>query len=99
MSKFMKTFLMLLFSFTAICFADAKEPLKKLNIKQMFAASCLAASRIEDKQSPGGFGTSDNLPRSIPKDLRNQSGKLSLFVRTNETVPFGKDHKGFELYL
>lgn len=95
----MKTILTLLFSIITISLTQAEQPLKDLNVKWTSRANCLAGSNMEDKQAPGGFATSENMPQSIPTNLPPQTGKLSLFVHTNEIIPFATSYKGYALYL
>lgn len=51
---------------TCACAKDAPNPvLQPLNTKLKFPAYCVAASRLPDTTSPGGYASSGNLPHPV----------------------------------
>lgn len=84
----------------ALCEAQTsrKPALLKVNTQAPFDARCIAETRIEDKDAPGGFAKSANLPRPIGK-MKVKSGGISLEAFPNQIAVFAGQYRGMTLRL
>lgn len=100
----MKTLLLalLILSFNVLAFGQKQKPsapLEDLNIDFMLRGYFYAGSQIKDENALGGFGGSDNFPKSFKSDISAPKGKISLIALPNEETVFGEKYKGIKLLL
>jgi hypothetical protein len=69
-----------------------------VNCKHLAQANCLAGSKIKDEQALGGFGSSDNFPKPVTKEMKIEEGKLQLIAEPESVTSLGKC-KGMRLLL
>jgi len=69
-----------------------------VNVKFMLRGYGYAGSKIKDDQALGGFGTSDNLPKSIASDLAKSSEHCYLLAQPTVVTDFAGS-KGMRLTL
>lgn len=74
-------------------------PLKDLNVDFMLRGYFYAGTRIEDKNALGGFGSSDNLPKSASSSMNFPAGQVSLIAMPDKETLFYKEFKGMKLIL
>lgn len=72
--------------------------LKDLNVDFMLRGYFYAGSRIKDENALGGFGSSDNFPRSA-EAMSFPPGKVSLIAYPDEEKTFYKEFRGMKLLL
>ena len=76
----------------------ATQPSSDVNVRFMLPGSYFAGSNVKDDQAPGGFGTSDNLPKRLAGENLAPDGKITLVANTASDVAFA-DSRGFRLLL
>lgn len=82
--------------------APSTQPATELlpvNVRHMLSGYCFAGSRIPDKQAPGGFWASPNLPVPFESAEKLQPRCVYLFVDSNANAVFAEKYKGIELRL
>jgi hypothetical protein len=73
--------------------------LADLNVNFMLRGYFFAGSRVDDKNALGGFGGSDNLPKTINSTMNIPVGDVSLIAYPDEPVPFDKQYRGMRVIL
>lgn len=95
-----KTFFLFFFLLSVTVFGQKQNtPLKDLNVDFMLRGYIYAGTRIEDKKAFGGFGTSDNLPKSADGSMNFPAGQVSLIALPDEETLFYNEFKGMKLIL
>lgn len=78
--------------------STAANDLESLNVNFMTRGYFYAGSR-EDKDAPGGFGTSDNMPKANSVLRSVKKGELFLLALPNEQVAFRQKYAGMKVLL
>src|SRR5215210_6039362 len=87
-----------LFAFFAFCDEGFSiNSLETLNVNYMLRGYCFAASRIVDKNAPGGFGGSGNTPKPVTPSMNIEEGKVYLLAMPDEEITFSGKYKGMKL--
>ena len=92
----------LLISLNTITFAQtssSRKPAEDLNIDFMLRGYFCAASLTEDKQAFGGFGTSNNFPKTVKPNNNFPQGKISLVAKPDVETIFAEKYKGLTVLL
>lgn len=93
----------LLFVSVSICAWGQKhqslKPLENLNVDFMMRGYFCAASKIEDKQAFGGFGTSENFPKPLATHISVRPGEISFVAKPDEVAIFAAKYKGLKVLL
>lgn len=82
----------------ALLLQDPKPADNFIEVRMMLRGYCHAGSAVVDKDAPGGFAKSDNLPKPLPRELKVVDGKLQLIAEPETVTAFGKG-KGMTLRL
>jgi hypothetical protein len=72
--------------------------LKPVDVQFMLRGYCYAGSR-PDKDAPGGYGPSENMPKQLGELTHGRTNEISLVALPEEVKPFGASHSGFRLLL
>jgi len=73
--------------------------LKDLNVNFMLRGYFYAGSRIVDKNALGGFGPSENFPKSVDTIMNFPAGQVSLIALPDEETTFYKEFKGMKVIV
>lgn len=92
----------LLIAFSMVSYAQnntSNQPLEDLNLDFMLRGYFFAGSRIKDENALGGFGRSDNFPRSIDPNMSVAGGRITLIALPDDETVFLKKYRGMKLRL
>lgn len=94
-----KLFLLGIFLLSIAVSGQKQAPLKDMNVDFMLRGYFYAGTRIEDKEAFGGFGSSDNLPRSSDVSMNFPIGQISIIAMPDEETVFYKEFKGMKVIV
>ncbi|HJS52750.1 MAG TPA: hypothetical protein VJ781_12685 [Pyrinomonadaceae bacterium] len=88
-------------SFAGLIYGQKQSPqkLKEANVDFMLRGYFYAGSRIQDKNALGGFGSSENYPKTLGTNMNFPAGRVSLVAFPGEETIFGKEFKGMKVRL
>lgn len=91
--------LLVLFTVVASGQQQPENTLKDLNVDFMLRGYFYAGSRIEDKKALGGFGSSDNLSKTVEADPNLPVNSISLIALPDDETAFAKEFRGMKVRL
>lgn len=94
----MKKTILLLFALACCAFTQGQR-LKDVNVHYMVRSILEVGSTVKDMQAPGGFASSDNLPKPIPAHFKAASRAVTLRIDTTAKIALFGKYNGYRLYL